>query len=253
MQEVTDNLVDPTNATVLKPFGPSIVKMRMDEKVQSILRGAFDNNTLAPDNSSKLAGNMKREFQLTKELLGPDAQMFVDLLASGSGKLYNTSIQDKWSLLQPTLTVEHSAVIQSNLDTVFPMCQIHDAWGNISVAGDFNPVHGHGGAISGVGYLRMPDNIDDEWAREDHEPSAGMITFIDGRSANMGESNIRIKPQVGDIYFFPAWLLHQVNPFRSSGERWSFSFNTTVHADNPLQLSQEQKLEIKEKIGTRYV
>ena len=60
MQEVTDNIVDPTNVTVLKPFGPSIVKMQMDEKVQSILRTAFDNNTDAPDNSNKLASIDKR-------------------------------------------------------------------------------------------------------------------------------------------------------------------------------------------------
>ena len=28
-------------------------------------------------------------------------------------------------------------------------------WGNISVAGDFNPMHSHTGAISGVGYSHV--------------------------------------------------------------------------------------------------
>ena len=96
--------------------------------------------------------------------------------------------------------------------------------------------------------VQPPDNIEQEWASEDHDPSAGMITFIDGRGNNLVCSHVRRKPVVGEIYFFPAWLMHYVSPFRSAGERWSFSFNINIqNLNRDLTLSSEQKKELKAK------
>ena len=50
----------------------------------------------------------------------------------------------------------------------------------------------------------------------------------------------------GDIFVFPAWLPHSVHPFRSKGERWSFSFNVDVENRNiDLQLTDLEKQELK--------
>ena len=101
--------------------------------------------------------------------------------------------------------------------------------------------------ISGVGYLRLPDDIEQEWENEDHDPSAGLINFINGSTLPLDSNTTRFRPQVGDIYFFPAWLLHEVYPFRSKGERWSFSFNTTVeNLNQDVELTHEDKLILKE-------
>ena len=89
-------------------------------------------------------------------------------------------------------------------------CAIHSSWGNISVAGDFNPTVA--GMISGVGYLRLPDNIEQEWENEDHDPSVGMINFVNGSNLPLDSNTTRSQVAVGDIYFFPAWLIHEVYP-----------------------------------------
>ena len=54
-----------------------------------------------------------------------------------------------------------------------------------------------------------------------------MINFVNGSNLPLDSNTTRFKPAVGDIYFFPAWLIHEVYP-PSEGERWSFSFNTTI-------------------------
>ena len=113
-------------------------------------------------------------------------------------------------------------------------------------------MHTHTGLISGVGYLRLPDTIEEEWQREDHDPSAGMIAFMNGNSQNLMTNVLRIKPEVGMIYFFPAWLLHEVYPFRSTGERWSFSFNTTIENLNAdIDLTNEDKIAMQEAIDAK--
>ena len=39
-----------------------------------------------------------------------------------------------------------------------------------------------------------------------------------------------MKPRVGDFYVFPAHLHHCVYPFKTKGERRSFSVNCTISA-----------------------
>ena len=42
-------------------------------------------------------------------------------------------------------------------------------------------------------------------------------------------TNFMFKPQVGDFIIFPAHMFHTVYPFKTKGERRSFSVNLTVH------------------------
>jgi len=99
-------------------------------------------------------------------------------------------------------------------------------------AGTFSPVHFHSGDISGVMYLRMPEHIENE--REEEQQSyinarrAGYITFLIGGKQRFSKSVISFKPRVGDLYIFPGWLLHAVEPFLGEGERRSLSFNAFV-------------------------
>ena len=98
--------------------------------------------------------------------------------------------------------------------------------------GSFSPVHFHSGDISGVLYLRLPEHIANE--REEERASylsarrAGYITFLIGGKQRLSKSLISFKPQVGDFYIFPGWLLHAVEPFSGEGERRSMSFNAFI-------------------------
>ena len=248
MQEVVDTGYPKNNTEVIRPFGPSIVKMTIPEQVGYDLTDLFDRNSEASDHSMNLAGNMKREFTIDQTVLDDTAaQGFVQMLADGSAELYKVSRWVAWENTKRTAVEKHVEIVDSRINDMNLSCAVHQAWGNISVAGDFNPVHTHTGAISGVGYLHLPDDIESEWEREDHDPSAGMINFLHGAHQGLNGHSLRLKPEVGAIYFFPAWLQHEVYPFRSAGERWSFSFNTTVtNLNNDIELTDLDKIEILE-------
>ena len=45
----------------------------------------------------------------------------------------------------------------------------------------------------------------------------------------LSNSKYRIKPEVGDFYFFPNYLMHVVYPFKDTNqERRSVSFNAKI-------------------------
>jgi hypothetical protein len=98
--------------------------------------------------------------------------------------------------------------------------------------GTFSPVHFHTGDVSGVMYLKVPAHIANE-AEEEQQSyinarRAGYITFLIGGKQPLAKSLISFRPEVGDLYVFPGWLLHAVEPFEGEGERRSLSFNAFV-------------------------
>ena len=98
--------------------------------------------------------------------------------------------------------------------------------------GEYNPVHVHPDSmVSCVGYLKLPKGIEDEWEEDykDNHPSHGHIQFFHGSSLPYSSTNFLFKPQVGDFIIFPAHMFHTVYPFKTKGERRSFSVNLTVH------------------------
>lgn len=248
MQTATDIQRGIDSFEVLRPFGPCIVKARIPEQVQKDLIQLFERNNEAKDHSMELAGNMIREFTIDDTVLdATQAQRFVQMLADGSAEVYKAGKTVRWENTKRYVTQRHIDLVDERMNNMQLSCAIHSSWGNISVAGDFNPSHSHAGMISGVGYLRLPDDIEQEWESEDHDPSVGMINFVNGSNLPLDSNTTRFKPAVGDIYFFPAWLIHEVYPFRSKGERWSFSFNTTIeNLNEDTELTNADKKIIKE-------
>ena len=49
--------------------------------------------------------------------------------------------------------------------------------------------------------------------------------FLYGTPQMFIDTKYPVKPHVGQIFFFPAWLLHEVYPFRGKGLRRTISFN----------------------------
>ncbi len=98
--------------------------------------------------------------------------------------------------------------------------------------GSFSPAHFHSGEMSGVLYLKLPESMVSD--REEDRGSyisarrAGYITFLIGGKQQYSKSLISFKPEVGDFYVFPGWLLHAVEPFSGEGERRSMAFNAFV-------------------------
>jgi len=113
-----------------------------------------------------------------------------------------------------------------------------NAWANVNGPGDANEFHVHPGAFwSGV-YV-----VDDAGCGAD--PSlGGELELLDPRGAGpamyapllafagpggraVGASEI-IRPKTGLLALFPAWLYHQVRPYRGKGKRISIAFNLSV-------------------------
>jgi len=249
MQTVTDtNQTTISETEVIRPFGPSILKTKIPPVVLQDLIEVFENHEKSTDHSLNLAGNMYREFTIDDKVLpGEKAKRFVQMLGDGSGEIYKVQRLIQWENTKRSCNSKHYEIVNTRIQNMSLTASILQSWGNISKAGDFNPMHTHSGMISGVGYVKIPDNIEYEWECEDHDVSAGCIQFTNGAMQGLNVHSFRLKPEVGDLYFFPAWLMHEVYPFRSKGERWSFSFNTNVDNLNAdLELTDADKIMIHE-------
>ena len=91
---------------------------------------------------------------------------------------------------------------------------------------EYNPVHYHDGHISGVGYLKIPKFISKNSKKK--SKTDGTIDFINGNKMFLSDSIYNHQPKVGDVILFPNYLMHTAYPFKSSGERRSFSFNLEI-------------------------
>lgn len=103
------------------------------------------------------------------------------------------------------------------------------AWMVSQRGGDYNPLHSHTGVLSGIIYLKTPDEIF-------HENSVdGYLNFSFGllspQSLHFMGTHL-IRPVAGDMFLFPSWLSHTVYPFKGTAERRSISFNYDVTVDH---------------------
>ena len=106
------------------------------------------------------------------------------------------------------------------------------AWFNDMQDNEYNPMHHHGGILSGVIYLKIPQYLPDRKDRFHSGPQLdGSISFTNNTNnldQKMCTSLLSYSPETGDCFLFPAGQNHQVYPFRTvdgKGIRRSFAFN----------------------------
>ena len=94
---------------------------------------------------------------------------------------------------------------------------------------DYNPIHTHGGHLSGVGYLKVPKTMGEYTQKDKVNNKNGLLSLIHGSKMFLSDSTFNIEPRVGDFYFFPNYLMHTVYPFSNTDEeRRSISFNALI-------------------------
>ena len=119
-------------------------------------------------------------------------------------------------------------------------------WTVHSYEGDYNPVHDHGTrtpmGLSMILYLKVPpqiaalDNPSEQFGGLNQSSGAvDGFTYLVWGVNGMRDINILrpiteeyIKPEVGTMLMFPAWLRHGVNPFFGEGERRTMSANLNI-------------------------
>jgi len=198
------------NFQFIKPFGPMICKVSMPKDIIKRLNNYVDEtiknekkiNEL--DHGKNLAGNVKQEFKLEKEFIENSKWGF---FLSNCAKIW----------------------IKKTLDQEITKFQLISSWIVRQFKNEYNPIHTHGGHLSGVGYLKVPERFGDYEQKTKVANQNGMLTLIHGSKTFMSESTFSIKPKVGDFYFFPNYLMHTVYPFvGTDDERRSVSFNALI-------------------------
>jgi len=107
---------------------------------------------------------------------------------------------------------------------------INSAWVNYMKKAEYNPVHTHNNCdLSAVLYLSIPDEIKKEneafEGNGNDNSGPGEINFIVGSRTPGFINHKNFMPETGDMFIFPADLMHSVAPFKSDVERVSIAFN----------------------------
>ena len=198
------------NFEVLKPFGPSIVKIKMSNEmieqinkyVDSVIKDEQKIKKL--DEGDKLIGKVQQEFLMEVEFM--KKIKWANFLAA------NVS---SWAKEELNKEIKHFELIKS--------------WVVRQFKNDYNPVHWHTGDISGVGYLKVPSYLGNTSQPDKKTNENGKLQLIFGSPNLFSKSTYLVKPEIGDFYLFPNYLMHTVYPFSGTDEeRRSVSFNAKV-------------------------
>ena len=205
---------DKTPIQISRPFGPTIAKVKIPQELINTLNNYVDKiitdekkvNKL--DNGDQLAGNVKQEFQIEQAFL--ESSGFLKFLGlsvanwikfSGKQEIKNFNVRSSWIVRQ--------------------------------FKDEYNPIHWHSGHVSGVGYLKVPENLGNPKQENKKQNLNGKLDLIHGSKMFLCNSTFTITPKVGDFYFFPNYMMHSVYPFSDSDdERRSVSFNADI--DNEI-------------------
>ena len=187
---------------VLSPFGPRLGKFKLSKtivnKINKEVERIIANKNLSKkfNYSKKLVGQVKEEFQLPQKFIN--------------------------NHLLKTIHKEVKVFIKKALGKDVRKVKIKNLWVVRQFKNEYNPVHYHDGHLSAVGYLKIPKNINQSKKKI---KTNGTIDFINGSKNFLSDSIYNHVPKVGDIIFFPNYLMHTAYPFYTEGERRSFSMN----------------------------
>ncbi len=197
------------------PFGPVIGYKKMPQELVDYL----NDNVEQPlqDWSNRLVGKVKEERLFTPEISETFCSFMADFIFSWYKYLFSRA-----ALFTKVLDEE---TYKYNLD-------VSNGWYVRQHENEFNPVHIHTGCdASSVGFLALPEGIQQEWEEDekDHYSAVGNLNFFHGEAGNWYDrGSFLVRPRVGDFYIFPNGLRHCVYPFKTVGERRSFSINFTL-------------------------
>ena len=195
---------------VIRPFGPSIARVKMPEALVDNINSYIDeivadkSKSKILDHGHKLAGNVSQELKLENDFI----------TSSGFQKFLASSVSN-WIKLSENKDIQEFKLIRS--------------WVVRQFQNEYNPVHWHGGHISGVGYLKVPNTFGNNQQKNKKHNNNGKIELIHGSRQFLSPSSMSILPEVGYFYFFPHYLMHAVYPFQETAEeRRSISFNALI-------------------------
>ena len=222
------NIYEPKkDEEIFTPFSPILGYKKMSEAFIDKCNNAIDQEM--EDWSGNLVGKVKQELKWNNDLHQAWSEEMGNFLMR-----YQSHAELYTSMGRRNITP----------DTLDYRLEITSGWFVRQFENEYNPIHTHQGSmLSCVGYLKLPEGIEEEWEEDykDHHPSHGHIQFIHGQAANHEGSNFLMRPEVGHFIVFPAHLHHCVYPFKTIGERRSFSVNFTIAASPKENVDESVK------------
>ena len=199
---------------VIKRFGPSVFKIKIPNEIVEKLNSYVDKVIEDKEKQKKLdfgnnlVGDVTQEFFLEPETVRE----------TGWLNFLSKCVQ-RWVEIETGKKIKKFHLEQS--------------WIVRQFQNEYNPTHWHSGHISGAGFLKVPKNLGEHKQKKSTaEYKGGNLQLIHGAKMFLCNSVIDIKPEVGDFYFFPNYLMHTVFPFRDTNEeRRSISFNASIDED----------------------
>ena len=188
-----------------RAFGPTIGKTKLSKKIINILNNHVDKtqSSIKNDYSSKLASQIKSEIKIPKTIVNKNLSKEI---------IKNIKVYLDKSEVKKIKEIK-----------------IINLWVVRQLKNEYNPIHYHGGQLSGVGYLKIPKDMNqNKFLKNKKIKTNGTIDFINGQKNFLSKSIYNLNPKLGDLLIFPNYLMHTAYPFNVDGERRSFSFNAKI-------------------------
>ena len=198
---------------LIRAFGPTIAKIKIPNEMVKALNDYVDGLIIDKKKSKELsaganlAGDVTQEFKLEKEF--SQRVGWLDLISKGVFQ---------WIQMSTNQSIKEFKMI--------------DSWIVRQFQNEYNPVHMHGGHVSGAGFLKVPKTFG-KYVQEEKDGvkhyAGGTLNLIHGSKQFLSKSTFQIRPEVGDFYCFPNYMMHTVYPCKDTDEeRRSISFNAFV-------------------------
>ena len=207
--------MDKLDIKIIRNFGPSVLKVKIPEKIVNHLNNYVDETVKNKEKSKKqnagtgLVGDVTQEIHIENKTIKESG--FGDFLAMCASKWIEIVAEKKITKFE-----------------------IINSWVVRQFENEYNPTHWHSGHISGAGFLKVPSTLGThKQEKKDKVYRGGNLQLIHGSKMFLCASTLNIEPKVGDFYFFPNYMMHSVFPFKNSKEeRRSISFNANI--DNEI-------------------
>jgi uncharacterized protein (TIGR02466 family) len=188
-----------------RAFGPTLGKGKLSKKILELINNHVDKTVISKKNdySSKLVSQIKDEVKLSNAFIKKNLSK--ELIKN----------------IKKYLKVSDVRKIKE--------IKIINLWVVRQFKNEYNPIHYHNGQLSGVGYLKIPKNMNQNKVVQNKKVKTnGTIDFINGQKNFLSKSIYNLNPKLGDLVIFPNYLMHAAYPFNVEGERRSFSFNAKI-------------------------
>ncbi|MDA9662986.1 2OG-Fe(II) oxygenase family protein [bacterium] len=188
-----------------RAFGPTIGKGKLSRQFINTINAQIDKSIITKKNdySSKLASQIKNELKLPNSFI--EKNLSKELIKNIKNYLKASEIEKIKEI------------------------KIINLWVVKQLKNEYNPIHYHNGQLSGVGYLKIPKNMNqNKMIKNKKVRTNGTIDFINGQRNFLSKSIYNLNPKVGDLLLFPNYLMHTAYPFNIDAERRSFSFNVKI-------------------------